>query len=70
MTTAELNFDTLEASSEDARVMSWRFERLRQAGYDEVSAAELAERSDIDLHRAAELVEAGCPSGLAVRILG
>ena len=70
MATAELDIETLEASSEDARVTTWRFEQLRQAGYDEVDAAELAGRSDIDLHGAVELVEAGCPPALAARILG
>ena len=69
MATAELNIETLEASSEDARVMTWRFEQLRQAGYDDTAAADLAERADIDLHLAVELVRAGCSPALALRIL-
>ena len=70
MPTAERGLEAAEAVREDARVTAWRFDQLRQAGYDEAAAADLAERDDIDLHRAVELVEAGCPPALALRILG
>jgi hypothetical protein len=51
------------------RVERWRAEALSRAGYEPVDAFELAARTDIDLHEAIELVERGCPVGLAVRIL-
>jgi len=55
--------------SEDERVARWRAEALERAGYDSVSAAELAGRADIDLHRAIGLLEKGCSPELALRIL-
>ena len=69
MPTAERHLEAAEAVR-DAPVTAWRFEQLRQAGYEDAAAADLAERDDIDLHRAVELVEAGCSPTLAVRILG
>jgi hypothetical protein len=33
------------------------------------AAFELAERTDVDLHRATELLQAGCPVDTALRIL-
>ena len=40
-----------------------------KVGYDLESAMQLAARHDVDLHLAVELVEAGCPPELALRIL-
>jgi hypothetical protein len=65
MAATELN--TVETESE--KVERWRAETLEKVGYDIVSAYELAARSDVDLHRAIELVESGCPPELALRIL-
>ena len=65
MTAAEMTIIETEAE----RVERWRAEALERAGYDTQSAAELAARSDIDLHRAVELVESGCSIELAVEIL-
>lgn len=65
MTAAEMTIVETEAE----RVERWRAEALERAGYDTQSAAELASRSDVDLHRAVELVEAGCPAELALEIL-
>lgn len=53
---------------EPQRVLLWRISRLVRAGYDEEAAVTLA-RSSVDLHTAVELVEDGCPSELALRIL-
>ena len=55
--------------TETERVERWRAEALERAGYDIASALELAARNDVDLHQAIELVEAGCPPDLALRIL-
>lgn len=68
MTTAELNTRTGEATP-DERVSAWRFEQLRNAGYGEEAAQELARRSDVDLHVALELVERGCSPDVALDIL-
>jgi len=55
--------------TEAAKVERWRAEALAKVGYDLESALKLACRPDIDLHQAVELVEAGCPPELALRIL-
>ncbi|MEI8105547.1 MAG: hypothetical protein WCH31_06865 [Actinomycetes bacterium] len=65
MSAAELHTEL----SETERVERWRAEALERAGYDIVVAAELAARTDVDLHRALALVEQGCPPEIAVRIL-
>jgi hypothetical protein len=53
---------------EIALVRQWRFEELRRAGYDIADAAEVALRTEIDLHWAVSLVRRGCPSATARRI--
>ena len=65
MSATELN----TSETETERVERWRAEALEKVGYDLASALELAVRPDVDLHRAIELVEQGCPPELAVRIL-
>jgi hypothetical protein len=55
--------------TEYERVVRWRAEELERAGYDEATAAELAARPDVDLHRATALIEQGCSPELARRIL-
>jgi hypothetical protein len=54
---------------ETERVICWRASEMIRAGYDASIAVDLAERQDVDLHRALELVERGCPPELATRIL-
>jgi hypothetical protein len=66
MTTADV-LTTRETESE--RILNWRFEELGRAGYGVLAATELAERTDVDLHGAVELLRAGCPEGTALRIL-
>ena len=56
-------------NDKESNVVQWRRVRLMRAGYDEEAARELARRSDVDLHRAIDLVRAGCPPELAYRIL-
>jgi hypothetical protein len=55
--------------TESERVTRWRAERLERAGYATEVARELAERVDIDLHHAIQLVERGCSPEMAARIL-
>ena len=52
------------------RVERWRTAELMRAGFPGDDAVALAARLDVDLHEAIELVQRGCPPGLAVRILG
>jgi hypothetical protein len=65
VTAAQIQIEETEA----ARVIRWRAEELERAGYDSDAAAELAARSDVDLHRATALLESGCPVELALQIL-
>jgi hypothetical protein len=65
VTAAEL--PTIDTEYE--RVVRWRAEELQRAGYDAISAAELAARTDVDLHSAMSLIERGCAPELALRIL-
>jgi len=65
MPAAELDFST----DETELIQAWRVEALERAGYLPSEVAELAVRHDIDLHRAVSLLERGCPSDLALRIL-
>ena len=64
MPTAEVN-----VHSELEQVEHWRATELIRAGYPAEAAATLASRHDIDLHRAVQLVERGCPADVAVQIL-
>lgn len=50
-------------------VTRWRRVALIRAGYPPKLARAIADRHDIDLHQALELVKAGCPAGVAFRIL-
>ena len=55
--------------TESEKVQRWRVEALERAGYEATAAAVLAIRTDIDLHTATGLIEHGCTSELALRIL-
>jgi len=50
-------------------VLRWRFEELLRVGYEAGEAMILASHVEVDLHRAIELVERGCPTPTALRIL-
>ena len=50
-------------------VAGWRERRLEAAGFDEATAVILAGDCGFDLHGLINLVEAGCPPELAVRIM-
>ncbi len=58
-----------EPPTEEARVLGWRLEELERAGYDRVTAVEIAERTGVDLHFAVSLARGGCPPATALRIL-
>ena len=51
------------------RIERWRADELIRVGYDAHQAMQLAIRHDIDLHSAAQLLERGCPTDLALQIL-
>lgn len=55
--------------NENERVERWRAQELERAGYSPEAAAELAARSDVDLHRAIDLLAQGCPPQVALDIL-
>ena len=58
-----------DRETEAERIVSWRLEELERAGYDARAAWKLAERADVDLHTAVGLVQRGCPTDTALRIL-
>jgi hypothetical protein len=66
MSAAELD---VYAETEIERIRRWRAGELERAGYPPDQAAELAGRPDVDLHLAIELLERGCPTAVALRIL-
>ena len=51
------------------QLISWRYQYLAGAGLDPPLAAEVASDLRWDLHALLELLERGCPAGLAARIL-
>jgi hypothetical protein len=51
------------------QVERWRLESLERAGYDVESAAVLAASHEVDLHRAIQLLQQGCPVEVALQIL-
>jgi hypothetical protein len=55
-------------SGERAKVESWRLHVLMEAGYP-LSLAERIAASEVDLHRAVGLIEAGCTPETAAEIL-
>ncbi len=50
-------------------LVAWRTARLRDAGFDEVTATVMAADRAVDLHAILDLVDRGCPPHLAARIL-
>lgn len=52
-----------------SRILRWRLDELRQAGYEDLAAFAIAADLEIDLHVATDLPRHGCPLDLAVRIL-
>ena len=54
--------------NEKAKVQSWRLHVLIEAGYPLPLAEKIAD-SEVDLHRAVEIVTSGCGHETAARIL-
>lgn len=61
--------ETEETETENERVLRWRWEELRRAGFGFQDALLLAISREVDLHLATDLIACGCPSATAVRIL-
>jgi hypothetical protein len=62
--------ETLGGPQSDAdRLADWRIAQLAAAGFDASLAVVVAGRPGVDIHALIELVERGCPPGLAARIL-
>jgi hypothetical protein len=59
--------DIVETEAE--RVERWRADELIRAGFDPDSAVKLAAKPDVDIRRAAAMLEQGCPLDLALQIL-
>ena len=59
----------LEQEGEAHRVIEWRRGELERAGYDTLGAKAIAERLDVDLHYATDLLRSGCPAETALKIL-
>ncbi|HEX6679159.1 MAG TPA: hypothetical protein VF063_00805 [Gaiellaceae bacterium] len=66
MTAAETR---LAHDTELERIEQWRAEELERAGYGRHEAGRLAERHDVDLHLAIDLISRGCPAQVALDIL-
>ncbi|HVC86719.1 MAG TPA: hypothetical protein VNC40_04740 [Gaiellaceae bacterium] len=65
MPTAEIH----ATPTEQELVERWRAEGLERAGFPADLAAELALRSDVDVHRAIDMLDRGCSPELAAAIL-
>jgi hypothetical protein len=68
----EIALDGFEDTGYDPKkglVLQWRAETLSKAGFDADSVLQLSVNTHVDLHRAIDLVERGCPPPLAARIL-
>jgi hypothetical protein len=61
--------EVARVSDERERVVSFRFDQLVFAGYDDRRAARLAENLAIDWHKAVDLLRAGCDPRTAEAIL-
>jgi hypothetical protein len=69
MASVEVEEAVQEIETESERVLRWRADELKRAGYDDRLALKLALRSHVDLHRAVDLLRRGCDPVLAARIL-
>lgn len=63
-----MSANALERETEREKVERWRLRVLLDAGYP-IPIAERLATSEADLHRAVEMVEAGCKPAVAALIL-
>ena len=63
------SWDDSVASTTEVSVVRWRMLVLLRSGYAWDDALELATQTDVDLHLAVDLVDRGCASETARRIL-
>jgi hypothetical protein len=56
-------------TSEEERVLEWRYESLTRAGFSPDLAFEIASSRRVDLHDVLGLVGGGCPPAVAARIV-
>ncbi len=57
------------AKTDPEPLIAWRARRLRDRGFGEALAGAVAADLALDLHALLELVDRGCPPGLAARIV-
>jgi hypothetical protein len=69
METREATWEDAVATATDDSVVRWRMLVLLRAGYLWNDAVELATETTVDLHLAVDLVDRGCASETARRIL-
>ena len=60
--------ELIDAESDQAKVESWRLHTLIEAGYP-LHLAERLAATEVDLHRAVELLRQGCEPSTAAEIL-
>lgn len=51
------------------RLLAWRIDRLRDAGFSDRAASALAGDARYDVHALLELIDRGCSAELAARIV-
>ena len=59
----------MASKRESHEVVRWRSDQLVDAGFPVAFAARVAKDARYDLHALIELIERGCPPGVAVRIV-
>ena len=59
----------IRSETEIERIERWRAEELERAGYTPNDARKIAQRHDVDLHAAVDLIRNGCAPDLALAIL-
>ena len=70
MSTATVQIEIEDAAeTENERVLRWRWQELRRAGFGYKDSLLLAVSLDVDLHLATDLLARGCPAETALRIL-
>jgi hypothetical protein len=56
-------------TDEEQTVSEWRQETLERENVPRLTAFKIAQRTEVDLHRAVEMARAGCPPELMEEIL-